>query len=237
MANSKLPTSTGPDVAAFLQKVASARPPVKTSGRRGRLLFAMDATASREPAWDMAAQIQNEMFRETAAVGGLDVQLVYYRGFLELYKSAWQSSEAGLHKLIGKVRCAAGATQILRVLKHAVKENTKNRIQAIVFVGDAVEENVDELAHQAGLLGMQGVPAFMFHEGRDATAATAFKEVARLSGGAYCSFDAGSAHQLKELLGAVAVYAAGGRQALLDFAKTRSTSVLQLTHQMNRSSN
>jgi len=83
----KLPRkSSAGDVDAFLRKVA-ATPAAKTSGVRGRLIFAMDATASREPSWDQACQLQGEMFQETAALGGLDVQLCYYRGFNEFQAS------------------------------------------------------------------------------------------------------------------------------------------------------
>ena len=52
--------STGAEVEAFLKKVALTARPVKTAGR-GRLIFAMDATASREPTWDRACHIQAEM--------------------------------------------------------------------------------------------------------------------------------------------------------------------------------
>ena len=59
------------------------------AGERGRLIFAMDATASREPTWDHACHIQGEMFRETQALGGLEIQLIYYRGFGECKASPW----------------------------------------------------------------------------------------------------------------------------------------------------
>ena len=237
---SKLPQAGKGDVENFLQEVA--RTPISAvlpGGKSGRLLFAMDATASRKPTWDMAAQIQNEMFRETTALGGLDVQLVYYKGFLELYKSKWQSSASGLGQLMSRVNCAAGTTQITRVLSHALKETAKNKIHAIVFVGDALEENLDELAHQAGLLGVQGVPVFMFHEGINPMVQSGFQQIAKLSGGAYCRFDTGSAGQLKDLLSAVAVYAAGGKRALIDYGTSRGNAgnnVLQLTRQIKASS-
>ena len=70
-----------------------------------------------------------------------------------------------------------------------------------------MEEDVDRLAKLAGELGLIGVPVFLFQEGREPKAERAFREIARLSRGAYCPFDAGSAKQLRELLTAVAVYA------------------------------
>ncbi|HLN24495.1 MAG TPA: VWA domain-containing protein, partial [Patescibacteria group bacterium] len=91
---------------------------------------------------------------------------------------------------------------------------------------------VDDLCAVAGELGLLGVPVFLFHEGDDATAARAFAQLAKLTGGACCRFDAGSPQQLKALLGAVAVYAAGGRKALVDYGKRQGGIVLQITHQV-----
>jgi hypothetical protein len=90
----------------------------------------------------------------------------------------------------------------------------------MVFVGDAMEEPIDNLCARAGELGLLKVPAFMFQEGDDSTAEQAFREIARLTGGAWCRFDPGAAAQLKELLRAAAAYAAGGREALLRLSRT-----------------
>ena len=109
------------------------------------------------------------------------------------------------------VTCLGGQTQIGRVLKHALKESQREKVNAVVFVGDCMEEDLDRLCHHAGELGLLGVPVFMFHEGGELVARRAFEQIARLSGGAYCPFDSSSAHQLKELLSAVAVFAAGGK--------------------------
>jgi len=229
----KLPVSNEREVDAFLKKVADAPPPTsKGPGERGRLIFAMDATASREPTWDQACQIQGEMFSETAALGGLEVQLVYYRGFGECRASKWAPNAKELLRLMTGVSCRGGQTQIAKLLDHAKRESEKRAVNALVFVGDAMEEDIDAVCHKAGELGLLGVPAFLFHEGGDPIAERAFREIARLTRGAYCRFDAGSARQLKELLSAVAVYAAGGRQALLDYGTKTGGEVLRLTHQM-----
>lgn len=220
------------DVAAFLAKVAAAPVPV-TAGTRGRLLFAMDATASREATWDRACQIQGEMFETTADLGGLDVQLCYYRGFHEFRSSPWVGDARALAREMSGVRCAGGATQISRVLTHAVAQARECSLGAMVFVGDCMEEDLDRLCTLAGELGLLGVRAFMFHEGRDALAERAFREVARLSRGAYCRFDQASAQQLRDLLAAVAVYAAGGRKALADLSRRRGDAVGRLAHQLD----
>lgn len=223
-------------VDAFLKKVAQTPMASSALGRsgaaRGRLLFAMDATASRQPAWDRAATIQAEMFHQTDAIGGLDVQLAFYRGYGEFKVSKWASQASELTRLMTSVTCLAGETQIGKVLSHARNSAREGKVNALVFVGDACEEDVDYLGKRAGELGMLGVPAFMFHEGDDPVTAYAFKQIATLTRGAYCRFDAASADQLKELLGAVAVYAAGGRKALADYGSRQGGAIQMIAHQV-----
>jgi hypothetical protein len=221
--------SSRAEIDAFLNKVA-ATPVLNKSGERGRLVFAMDATASREATWDQACHIQAEMFRETDTLGGLDVQLVYYRGFGEFFASPWTSSSETLLKSMTAVSCLGGFTQIGNVLQHTLEETQRKKVNALVFVGDCMEENVDALCAQAGQLAFQGVPVFLFHEGNDITAARAFQQIAQITNGACCPFDARSAQQLKDLLSAVAVFAAGGYKALQDFHQRKGSVVLQLMH-------
>jgi hypothetical protein len=229
--NRQLPTqSESVEIADFLEKLKQA--PARAAGGRGRLIFALDATASREPSWDRACHIQGEMFEATAALGGLEIQLVFYRGFAECKASRWVTTAADLHRVMRGVRCVGGETQIERVLSHAIRETGKRRVNALVFVGDAMEEKVDRLCRLAGELGLLGVPVFLFHEGRDPNAAAAFKQIASLSRGAYLSFDLASAGRLKELLAAVAVYAAGGYRALAAYGERKGGEILQLTSQL-----
>jgi hypothetical protein len=219
--------SSDNDVAAFIQQMKSIAPSA-SDGRRGRLIFAMDATMSRQPTWDMALKLQADMFIEVKAIGGLDVQLIYFRSFDECRASKWVSDPEALARLMTSIRCLGGFTQIRRILTHARREAEQHKVNALVYVGDCMEEDIDHLAALAGELGLLGVPAFMFQEGRDAKAETAFREIARLTKGAYCRFDTGSAQQLRELLRAVAAYAAGGRKALEDFSRGGSTGRLLL---------
>lgn len=228
----KLPTkSTSAAVAAFVKKVQSL-PVVHAAGSGGRLLFAMDATASREPTWDRACRLQGEMFTATQELGALEIQLVWYRGFAEFEASPWLTSSAELVQRMTAVTCRAGETQIGRVLEHAIAETRGRKVNAVVFVGDCVEENVDGLAKLAGDLGLLGVPVFVFHEGGDPVARTCFEAVARLSGGAYVPFDSASADVLRDLLAAAATFAVGGRAALEDFSRRRGGAALQLTHRL-----
>ena len=229
----KLPNkrAVGDPVQQFLNEVAQTPKPTLSDGR-GRLIFSMDATASREPSWDQACQVQGQMFLETAALGGLDVQLVYYRGFDECKASRWVDNPSDLVRLMTGVFCLAGKTKIRRVLHHAVKETERKRVSAVVFVGDAFEEDLDDVGEIAGQLGMLGVRAFLFQEGYRPEAERAFRHIATLTKGAHCRFDASSPDQLRELLGAVAAYAAGGRRALADLSKRSSPTVKLIASQL-----
>ena len=234
MASDKLEKrSSRSEIDAFIKKAASL-PVGKPAGKTGRLIFAMDATASREPTWDQACHIQAEMFAETTALGGLEIQLCYYRGIGEFKASGWLTDTASLQRKMAAVRCLGGHTQIGRVLKHSAAMAKQQRTDALVFVGDCLEEDIDELCQLAGVLGIHGVPAFMFHEGGDARAGQGFRQIAKLTKGAYCPFDAGSAGQLRDLLSAVAVYAAGGRLALERFGQHRGETVRRLTRQLDK---
>lgn len=183
---------------------------------RGRLIFALDATASREATWDTACKLQAEMFQAAATVGSLDLQLVYYRGLGECRASRWISNSAHLAQTMSQIMCRAGKTQIEKVLTHAAKETKLLKVSALVFVGDALEESPDIVLSAASALGHLGVPTFMFQEGRDRLVEQTFQDIARLTHGAYCRFDPAAARQLAELLRAVAVFATGGLTALAD---------------------
>jgi hypothetical protein len=229
-------TTLSPRVAALLEK---------TRRNRARVIFALDATASRESTWDMAAQKQAAMFEEAAKIGGLDVQLVYYRGIDEVRHSSWFSDAHELVDRMNKIRCMAGATKIARILRHIRTEHEREKISAAIFVGDACEEMRGALYEAAAGLG---VPMFMFQEG-DGLAGYldqfggivfddppqkvehVFREIARLTNGAYARFDAGAARQLGELLRAVAAFAVGGIAALAD---QRTDSARKLLGQMKK---
>ncbi len=211
--------SSSAEVDAFLARVKEMAP--QTAAGRGRLVFAMDATMSRQPTWDMALALQADMFHAVAEVGGLDVQLVFFRGAGECRSSKWVSNPDELARLMTTVQCRGGYTQIGKVLSHARQETEKRRVNALVYVGDCMEELVDDLCGRAGELALHGVPVFLFQEGRDPRAEEAFKEIARLTKGAWCPFDQGSADQLRALLRAVAVYASGGRAALMRLSESR----------------
>jgi len=217
-------------VDAFVREVS--RLPAAGTGGRGRILFAMDATASREPTWDAATSQQGEMFVAASELGGIDVRLAFYRGYDEFKVSRWTSDGRELARLMGSVRCLAGRTQIARLLRYAGEQKRESRLDVVVFVGDCCEEDVDEVGHVAGELGLLGLPVFVFQEGDDRTASRLFPQIAKLTRGAWCKFDRTSPDQLRRLLGAVAAYAAGGREALLKYGKDKAGPVALLTSQL-----
>ena len=208
-------TLTG-DLASFLDEVKIEH----ALSARGRLIFALDATGSRQPTWDMAASLTSSMIRE---VQGLDLQLVYFRGEKECQASGWVSDPGRLVKMMTKIMCQAGETQIAKVLAHAKNENAKLPVNALVFIGDAMEENPDVLVTKARELG---VPVFMFQEGQNSRVESTFREIALCSRGAYGRFDAGAVKQLGELLKAVAIFATGGVKALEGRKDAGSTLLL-----------
>ncbi|WP_207063074.1 VWA domain-containing protein [Motiliproteus sp. SC1-56] len=207
------PPSPANQIDQFLQQVKNT-PPVPKGCGRGRLIFAMDATASRQPTWDRACQLQGDMFTRTRGLGTLDVQLCFYRGYDEFRVSRWHREASGLLRAMSAVQCLGGHTQIGRVLRHVRREHQKEAVNALVFIGDCLEEPIDALCQLAGELGLLGVPLFLFQEGDDSTAEQGFKQMARLSRGAHCRFDSSSPAQLAALLNAVATYATGGLAAL-----------------------
>jgi hypothetical protein len=227
MANNQVPSVPSDKRAAidaFRKKLADQVAGV-APGQRARLLFGIDATGSRSPTWDLACQLQGEMFEEAARLGGLDIQLEYYRA-RECQASRWTSDARTLADLMAKIDCRAGVTQIDKVLRHAQKENARQKVQALVFVGDAMEESAPDLYAIARELGL---PIFLFQEGDSSNVTVVFQEIARLTKGAHCHFTPGAASELAELLRAVAMYAAGGRQALLT---SRSAGAVKLLQQL-----
>jgi hypothetical protein len=220
-----VPVQPSARVAAFLDKVQA--------NRRGRIIFIVDATGSRERTWDMASREQAQMFSEAAGLGTLDVQLVYFRGLVgfggECKAGRWTGDPQDLARAMARVTCQTGHTQIQRALEHVRREHQAQPVNAVVYVGDMCEEPAQVLYDATAALS--GVPLFVFQEGDDPSAEVIFREMARLSRGAYSKFSSGSARELAELLRAVAAFATGGLTALADL---RTDSARRLLGQMKK---
>jgi hypothetical protein len=230
MANLPSKRSPSKDITAFL--AAAARTPTLAQVK-GRLIFAVDATMSRQPAWDVATEIQSDMFEVAQSLGGLAVQLVWFRGRGEFEASEWTTTPSALAARMRAVATRSGFTQLRRVLRHARDEARRTKVGALVYVGDCFEENPEVVAKEAAALALLGVPAFMFHEGDEPGAAAMFREIARLTHGVYARFDAGAARQLRDLLRAAAVYATGGGVVLKEYAERTGGEVLRLSRVLN----
>src|SRR5215471_8915486 len=173
------------DIDTFIAEMTKSSP--RTTSGTGRLIFALDATASRNYTWDMACHLQGDMFQAVASIGGLSVQLVYYRDLSECRSSRWVTDTSELTRLMTRIHCRAGRTQIGKVLVHAKRETGLLKVSALVFVGDAFEEEEDRILPDAHELGRLGVPVFMFQEGHDRDVEHVFREIAQASSkGVYC---------------------------------------------------
>ena len=214
--------SSSREIASFIKAAGLA-----TQAQSGRLIFALDATMSRQPTWDSAVTIQASMFDAVDKTGGLSVQLIFVRGIDECRVSKWVINAAALRDLMLGIQCRSGQTQIAKILDHACRETAKAKVSALVFIGDALEEDIQSLCHKAGELGLKGVRCFFFQEGTDVTAENGFREMARLTGGAYFRLGPDSAKELAELLAAVAVYARGGLQALSNSGRREARMLLE----------
>jgi hypothetical protein len=205
LVSNEIATATDKMIEEFLAKAEWEMP------TRKRLIFAVDATASRQPAWDIASNVQGQMFIAAGQHGGLDVQLVYYRGFGEMKATQFFGSTLPLVQAMSGVTCQAGHTQLAKVLRHVVKEHQRAPVVAAVLIGDYCEEKLDDVGHAAGQVK---VPIYAFLEGDAPEGKAAFELIAKTTGGAVVPFNSNSPSQLRDLLGAVAAYVAGGIEAL-----------------------
>jgi hypothetical protein len=194
-------------VDAFLQRNRETI----AAGGRGRLIFALDATFSRQPTWDMAIELQASMFAEAAKLGGLQVQLAFFRG-TECQASNWTVNPHVLADKMRRISCVGGVTQWGRVFGHVRQEHRKKPIAAVVAIGDCCEEVAGALYD-----AVAGLPRlFVFQEGDDPAASAVFPELARRTGGAHFKLGPDSACELEGLLRSIAIYVAAGPTALAD---------------------
>ena len=207
----KVPVERSDDVNRFLQAVE--KHPLQSISSN-RLIFALDATASRELTWDLASSLHADLFN-AAKSADLAVQLVHFGGFNQFQASSWNSSPEQLLRHMQHVRCLGGMTQIRRVLSHILNESAADQtVKAAVYIGDMCEEPMADIVNTAGQLGLRQVPVFVFQEGTERYATEVFRSIAERSGGAHMPFESGSAAQLRELLKAAVVYATEGLDAV-----------------------
>jgi hypothetical protein len=204
----------------------------ETETKIGRLIFALDLAASRESSVRKARRATSAMFETLREIGAsITVKLVYFRG-RECRATGWRDDPGVLVSAMEKLDCRPGQTQIAKVLRLVLNE--KERLSAIVLIGDACEDDPEELKELAEALGEKKIPLFVFHDhdGRDQedveAAVPVFQDMAAASGGAYCPFGSESAEALRELLASVAVFSAAGAEGVSRIPQAQTPEARQL---------
>ena len=197
----------------LLSVFGHAEPPAdQDAPRRPRLVFAVDATASREPAWAAAREVTDALVK--AMPGGLDVALAVHGGSRVHTFTAFTDSAATLRDRAAGVTCQAGLTRLLPILATSQKVSA---IRVVVYIGDVFEENLSQGRVIADVLGRQGTRLIVLHDTADPSArkdAEIFWDLAKRTGGCVLPFDTSAPDRLRDLLAAVAVYAVGGAKLL-----------------------
>lgn len=216
-----------------LAKLKEAR--MLCAPRRARVVFGLDLTASREANLRKAREATAAMFGAIEGIGTVALKLVYYRGDNECRASQWHDDPRVLDRYMRQLSCEGGATQIARLLRFVLAEN--DPVTAVVFVGDHIEDNPDELVAMAPIFGEKGIPVFVFHEtsmfdSRASAAKPIFQRLAERSGGAYCEFKSSSGDAVRELLTQVAAFSAGGRAGVQQIEGPKTTEARQLQERL-----
>ena len=199
-------------VTAFVSKARALK---RVADAQNRLIFALDATASREPTWYAARAMHQALFDVATEDATFALQLCYFRGLMEFEATPWMTKPGPLLDALNAVYCQGGATQIERVLRHALGEfEGSGSVKAIVYIGDACEENPDALNALAVQCRLAKRPLLLFQEGRDPTASRCFASMAALSNGAHVQLNDASGERLRELLKSAVRFVMGGRKAL-----------------------
>lgn len=206
--------SAVPSVAAsVVTALTDARPPAETGAPvRPRLIFGVDATASREPAWATARQVTDALVK--ALPGELDVALAVHGGSRVHTFTAFTNDAATLRDRAAGVECVAGLTRLLPILSASLE---RPNVRVVVYIGDVFEENITQGRLVADSMGARGTKLFVLHDTADPSArrdAELFWDLAKRTGGCVLPFDARAAGRLRDLLSAVAVYAVGGEKLL-----------------------
>jgi hypothetical protein len=189
---------------------ATQPPPAlpRTIQATARLVLAIDATASRAPAWNASQRVMGGLF--TALPGELEVALAVHGGSRVHTFTGFTSKVETLRKQSARVQCQAGMTAMLNILAAVLKLD----VRVIVYVGDVFEESHRGARRLANALAAKGTRVIILHDGGSPEDADGriFQEIASITGGAVLPFDASALDELGELLRAIAVLAVGGTQ-------------------------
>ena len=206
-----------------------AEPPAETGTPcRPRLVFAVDATASREPAWAAARQVTDALVK--ALPGELDVALAVHGGSRVHTFTAFTSDASTLRDRAAGVACHAGMTRLLPILATSLKQQS---VRVVIYIGDVFEESLPQGRQLADAMGGRGTKLIVLHDTADPGArrdAEVFWDLAKRTGGCVLPFDAGASGKLRDILSAVAVYAVGGEKLLRERRHALPGAVALLEH-------
>jgi hypothetical protein len=222
-------TASASPAAALFSVLRHAEPPMETiTPARPRLVFAVDATASREPAWAAARQVTDALVK--ALPGQLDVALAVHGGSRVHTFTPFTSNAATLRDRAAGVACQAGMTRLLPILSTSLKHPA---VRVVIYIGDVFEESVIQGRRLADNMGQRGTKLIVLHDTADPAArldAEVFWDLAKRTGGCVLPFNASASGRLRELLSAVAVYAVGGETLLQERARDLPGAIALLEH-------
>jgi hypothetical protein len=207
---------------------APSTPTQTDAPHRPRLVFGFDATASREPAWDMARTVTDALVR--ALPGELDVALAVHGGGMLHTFTAFTSDANALRDRAAGIRCIAGQTRLLPILARSLREPG---VRVVTYIGDVFEESLSRGRKLADEMGARGTKLIVLHDTADWAArrdAEVFLDLARRTGGCVLPFDPGAPDRLRDILAAAAVYAVGGEVMLQQKQDAMPGAVLLLEH-------
>ncbi len=218
-----------PAATALRSALGHAEPPAEAGPpRRPRLVFAVDATASREPAWAAARQVTDALVK--ALPGELDVALAVHGGTRVHTFTAFTNDATMLRDRAAGVTCEAGLTRMLPILSASLKQPA---VRVVVYIGDVFEESLLQGRQLADAMGRQGTKLIVLHDTSDHAAARSaelFWDLAKRTGGCVLPFEASASGKLRDLLSAVAVYAVGGEKLLRARQQSLPGAVMLLDH-------
>lgn len=225
----RVTTALASAAASFPAAFTHAEPPADTgASSRPRLVFAVDATASREPAWAAARQVTDALVK--ALPGALDVALAVHGGSRVHTFTAFTNDPRGLRDLAAGVECHAGMTRLLPILATSMKQQS---VRVIIYIGDVFEESLAHGRELADQMGTRGTKLIVLHDTADQSArrdAEVFWDLAKRTGGCVLPFDATASSRLHDILTAVAVYAVGGEKLLRERQHALPGAVALLEH-------
>jgi hypothetical protein len=203
----------------------SPAPELPARARSQRLLFAVDATASRESAWNTAKRLTDTLF--TAVPDRCPISLAVHGGSRVHTFTPFTTNAASLRSKAASVQCEAGGTTLLPILRRAL---ALTDIGTIVYVGDHFEESKREAFGLAQLLAGQRTRLIVLHDGRNNATRAFFRLLAEATEGTVLPFDANAVDGLRDLLHAVVVMTVHGLDHLRSHEAHIKGATLLLQH-------